>query len=190
MSDGEGIAGHQGASGETRQIKLGDHEYTLTEQPIGRMRRKFGPLFTVFQQSGGEASEAASVEPEMLYDALRVFIPDLMPLWRFLGFGSEEELRGSDTEDEEGADARDARTPSIPQLTLAIEGIYAVNGGEKLVSFLGKFVNLDVLRKRINLELTTRALPASPSSPTTNGVSGQTSSSMDEPTPGLTGPSA
>lgn len=168
----------------------GEETYRVVPQGVGRMERKLRAITAVF--GGGSAEQAAtSVDPGVLHEALQVFIPDLMPEWKMRGYRDADALdrakRGEATAEDLAYEENSS--PTLPQIIEAIETIYRVNGADRLVKFLGKFVNLDLLQGWINTQLAdwaTRApaldSPASPSSPQANGASGQPSSSTPAPT--------
>lgn len=205
------------------QITLGDRTYTLAPQRIGRIGRKLSAVMELFSAAaGGQFVEAAP-----LYDALKVFIPDLDPLWKLAGYGSEEawkareryddELRHlrenfaathgpkGDTEEtsdvgwddlppetqaefeaptfEDPYDDPADKSPTPPQLIDAIEAIFALHGGQRLVRLLKNFVTPEMIRGQILRMQTEAALARSRSLPRGNGASAPMPSTMPDPTP-------
>jgi hypothetical protein len=203
----DGITGHQGAGADEVVLGRSDGErkYKVVEQGLGRLERRIRAILKVFEESGGDSESAASnVDAGTLHDALVAFIPSLMPLHEFRGLKSADALKKLEDEGPDSLTEADYidTDPSIPQLMDAIEAIYQVNGGDRLIRFLGKFVEPEMLRARIRYELQNRGVdrqpktagttpsPDSPSLPQQNGGSARTPSGMSDPDPSQTVPSA
>lgn len=152
-------------------VQLGAESYRIVPQRLGRIERKLRVVFEVF--GSGDAEEAAGLDPAILHEGLQVFIPDLMPEWQ---------MRGLPGEGQDYDEARD-KSPTVPELIEAVEAVYKVNGGDRLVRFFGKFVDPKVIEKTISMILgdwaagnPTVLSGPSPNSPPTNGGSDSTSS--------------
>lgn len=187
----QGIAGHQGAGAEEIILGRGEGErtYKIVEQGIGRIEKRVRAIMAVFVEAD-TSEDAAGLDPSTIHDALTAFIPDLAPEWELRGLRSEDALERLNAGDELTEDDYTNSDPSIPQLMNAVEAIYRVNGGDRLVRLLGKFVEPEMLRARIRYELQTRGTKTatqdsdgSPSSPPQNGGSAQTPSGMSDPDP-------
>lgn len=197
----------EGESAQARKDEVilgrgeGERRYLIVEQGIGRLERRFRAVAKVFGDLGGDEGEAdeektreaAQLDLGVLHTAFKAFIPSLADEWEFRGFKSPDDLATFKADPDEWDGEEKDTDPSLPQLIQAIETIYRVNGGDRLVAFLGKFVNLEVLRKRINYELATRGttdLTISPNSPQPSGESPQTPSGTSDRDPSQTIPSA
>lgn len=200
MAEGKGITGND-RGGADEEITLGRgngaETYKIVPQGIGRIERKIRAIMAVFMDADS-SEDAAQLDPAIVRDALVAFIPDLMPEFKLRGLRDAEALeqlkeQGAETLTDDQVTDTD---PSVPQLMDAIEAIYRVNGGDRLVRFLGKFVDPEMLRARIRYELRTRGVqPAdqpssstassggSPRPPQSNGGSAQPTSSTPVPAP-------
>lgn len=150
-------------------VHLGEETYRVVPQRLGRIERKLRVVFEAF--GSGDAETAAQMDPAVLYEALQVFIPDLMAEWK---------LRGLPGEGEEYDEAKD-HSPTMPELIEAIEAIFKVNGGDRLARFFGKFIDPKVVERTISARLAAWASADSPSLPQPNGGSGSTSSTTRIP---------
>jgi hypothetical protein len=162
------------AEREGMTVTLGPHEYRVVPQRLGRIERKLTAVLSAF--GSGDAEEAAGVDPELLHEALAVFIPDVMPLWEFRGRMSADDDGSAVYEPE-----RD-HSPTVPEIISAIEAIFTVNGGDRLARFFGKFVDAKVLETFITSQLASWASEGSQNRLPTNGGSPQTISTMPAPT--------
>jgi hypothetical protein len=162
---------------DSNVIELGDREYTLVPQRIGRISRKLGAIAEMFQGQA-EGTSVGDVGPQ-LYDALKVFIPDLDPLWKLRGYASAEAAEAD--EYDEAAD----KSPTPPQLIDAIDAIFRIHGGERLVRLLKNVVGPEILRAVVRNEYVQRRTPSpnSPSSPQPNGGSALMTSTPTSPIP-------
>lgn len=228
-------------SDDPTKVKLGEHEYRLVPQRIGRIGRKLPQVFEMFAIASGSAPVPMDVSQRM-YDALKVFIPDIAPFYELAGYPNEagwdkkvehdkavEAAKKSHVtkwwnklgDDDEGkeikarfggekppfealpvsvasefkapdfSDPRDAegavdKSPTPPEIMDAIERIFAVHGGQRLVRLLKNFMSGEAIRetiersiKRMQIE---SALRRSQSLQHANGASGPTSSTTPDPT--------
>jgi len=162
-------------SGEPQGIAvtLGAREYHVIPQGIGRIRRKLLKLTQI--GALGTAEINGEIDSE-LYDLLKTFIPDLVPLHELLGYSTAETY--AEGGEPEGAIAE----ATLPQILDAIHHVYTVNGAERLVRLGKGLVGEDLVRTLLRKELTGWALDRSASSPAPSGESDSTSSTMSAPT--------
>lgn len=173
-------------------VNLGGHEYRVVEQRLGRIERKLRVIFEVF--GSGDIEGAAGVDTATLHEALRVFIPDLMPEWEFRGYPSEaafERVKAGEPREGDHGDADTDHSPTVPEIIAACEAVYTVNGGDRLARFFGKFVKPEVLKATISARLADWAAgpevaaatisPPSSSLPSPNGGSTPTTSTTRVP---------
>jgi len=217
------------------QLTLGGRTYTLEPQRVGRIAKQ---LRTVQEAFGGNTSpeEATGV----VYDALRVFIPDLAGEWELAGYPSKDayadvlrhrkaqvdaydaaeakvrdllreydvdsiadlpaDVKVPEYEDpepdwEDPYDEEADRSATLPELADAVQAIYAVNGGKRLESLLGKVIDANLIKTlgrslivRWANRVTTPKAPAlastaSPNSPPPSGESPSPNSGTTDPTP-------
>ena len=118
------------ADGE--QIKLGENTFTVIPQGIGRIRRK---MEKVMQIQNGSAEFDGEFDNQT-YELLKTFIPDLPALYKLLGYESQTQF---EADEEPDADAARQSEPTLPQILDAIDAVFRVNGGDRLVK-LGKSV--------------------------------------------------
>lgn len=94
-------------------------------------------------------------------------------------------------EPEPGPDA--PRTPTIPQIEDALDAIYKVNGGERLVRLLGKVISPELLRAKISTEImnfnsggstNSRRVSGALTSTTSTTTAPTSAESADSPSPG------
>lgn len=118
------------ADGE--QIKLGEQTFAVVPQGIGRIRRKMEAL-TEIQEGSAEVDGEFN---NQVYDLLKTFIPDLPAQWKLLGYESQEQY---EADEEPDAAASAQSEPTLPQILDAIDTVFKVNGGDRLVR-LGKSI--------------------------------------------------
>lgn len=151
--------------------KLGAREYRIIPQGIGRIRRKLVKLM--------QFADGAAIDGEMdseLYDVLKTFVPDLVPLHELLGYDSRESY-------EQGSEPEGAiEEATLPQILDAISTIYTVNGADRLVRLGKGLVGADLIQTLLRKELTTWSLDRSASLPAPSGESDSTSSTTSDPT--------
>lgn len=202
-------------------IQLGGRPYQLVPQRIGRIRRHFSRIASVMGQvADGEASEVAQAGSTQVYDALKVFIPDLVPEWKFLGYASEEVYNAKREHDaaaeqeqrdyayqrgEQSFDALPAaeqaafvsklppfvepdtadeadESPTPPEIANALERIFEIHGGQRLIRLLRPFVPTNLLQSVVQKALEDWASGPSQSLPSANGASTSTPSTTPPPT--------
>jgi hypothetical protein len=211
------------------EIALGDRTYQLAPQRIGRIGRKLSAVMDLFAGVGGGQMPTDAAP---LYDALKVFIPDIDPIWKLSGYASEEAFKARERFDDELRQARDLyakqlrlpdtveaglspeidttatwvdltpeeqaefepptfedpydeaadKSPTPPQIMDAIESIFALHGGQRLVRLLKNFVTPEMIRGQILRMQVEAASARSRSLRRENGASGQTPSTTPEPT--------
>ena len=164
---------------EPEKVRLGDHELDVYAQRHAYLAKKLGKLFATFAQSGEELSaDMLSYGQGAVYELLSIFIPQLpkrMPEYEFRGYASKEAL------DADEYDPEQDKSPTVPEVTSALEAVTRVNRFD-LLKHLGRWVDSDLLRARLNQELAMQALMTSPNLPSTNGESQQTSSGTKDRT--------
>lgn len=122
------------------EVELGAHRYTIVPQKIGRLRRKLRDAFS--PEDGEEISEDEALEiageiaeatedgrgediveqlGNQAHTVLEVFVPNLMPKYEWLGYGSQEAQEKDDYDD-----VRD-NSPDIPQIVDALAAAMHVN---------------------------------------------------------------
>lgn len=170
-----------------QKVKLGAHECTVRPQKIGYLIHRLGPDLQdalVADLTG----EGAEVVGEKAHAILKVFVPDLMPVWEFLGFPSKEAWEAGDYD--ENLDC----SPEPLQVKAAFKAASDVNGGEvlkHLKALLGMlapelqqkataFIVAKLAEE--SSPLSTTSVP-SPTSPSTSGESDSTSSGTTPPIP-------
>jgi hypothetical protein len=214
------------------EVELAGRKYELHEQGVGRIRRKLTEVGQVF---GGfvQENEVPSEMGDALYDVLKVFIPELVPIGELLGYASQAEyerdnehrrareaaeeawqdecqrIRTEHYERLAAEDADEATEPELPpapkfealdppveyvekhdvkptEIAAAVEKIFEVHGGQRLVRLLKSVFGPETLRSIIR----NRALEAeaqrtssrrSPRLPQANGGSPRPSSSTPGP---------
>ena len=152
-------------------IKLGAREYRVVAQGIGRIRRKLTAALGLL----GDDVEAEL--DEQLYDALKVFIPDLAPKWELLGYRSQEALDADDYSDAED------RSPTGPQIADALDAIYRANGGDRFARLLGNVIGPELIRAWVRTQGLQALSASSTSSASPKAGPPSTSSTPTGPTP-------
>lgn len=227
---------------QPNQVRLGGPDpngnvYTLVPQRIARIGRKLPQVLEMFGMATGATPVATDVGPR-LYEAFKVFIPDIAPFWELAGYPSEDayEKRKTWEADVEKAkkawvtkwwnkldddtkeafngekppfaalpmtlvagfeppkfdDPRDDgdaidKSPRPNEIMDAIEVIFALHGGTRLVRLLKNFMSPDAIRGTIERQIKTMQIRAartqlelaslqSRSLPPGNGASASTSS--------------
>lgn len=176
-------------------VTLGAHDYTVVAQPHAVILRKLPKVVTGTTDLGGldpDTTPAGLVTllGERAYDALKLFIPNLMPRYEFHGFRSQEVFDADTNGDDSGWDEEYAleHAPTLPQMFNAFDVAIEVNGGKRLKDLLGNVLGPEVTRAirsfvvaqmRVRLSEMSQNLP-SPSdgsdpstSSTTNGATSE-----------------
>lgn len=167
----------------TRDIKLGEHMYTVVAQRHSYLQRALGPRFSsLADMSASDTSQIAGAATKGYHSLLSVFIPDLMPLYEWEGFPTEEAFSTDDWHKELD------HAPSIDQMVIAAEAVAEVNRLD-LVKHIKELVGpnfLRALRAKAEVELTKWLAEtgdsSSASSPPSNGASAPTNGSTIAPT--------
>jgi hypothetical protein len=170
-----------------RTITLGAHDYEVRPQKIGYLINKLGTRLQEALESEIDGVDGVALAGAKAHDVLNVFIPDLMPVYEFLGYASEAAMLNG-----EYSEATDV-SPEPLQIKDAFKAASDVNGGEvlgHLKALLGP-----VLTEKAVAAITAMVAEAarsttsapSPISPPTSGGSDQTSSGT---TPLTSAPSA
>lgn len=119
------------------QVRIGEREYIVVPQRIGRIRSQLGIQFRNIEGLFGDL-EGNSVDSflnlgmERVHSLLVVFIPTLMPLYEFCGYPTEEAHESDDYNEEYD------RGPDVPQLRHAFEVCVKVNS----LDLLGQLKNV------------------------------------------------
>jgi hypothetical protein len=177
-------------------VTLGDYEFPVPEQRIGRMTNKgarFIESLTTSDLQGLMDSPdigagLVDLGRRRAYDALCLVVPQLskrMAIWEFAGYASQEAMDAGDYD--EAAD----RSPTWPQIVIAFEVAKRVNRFDFLDSIKtlvkGLYDRADptMVGQWVNLAMAEAASRTLPSSPSMSGESASTSSTQN----GLTTPS-
>lgn len=172
-------------SNDPTKVRLGSREYTIVAQGIGRIRRKLTQILRLVDQGGEDGLEVSELSGE-LYEAVKVFVPDLAPEWELLGYAGPEAFeRRSEPGYVEPDPDEEIVTPTVPEISELLETIYRVNGGERLVRLLGNVIGLDLIRAKLRQALAnwTPSSTSSASSPSTSAGAPSISSSTSEEAP-------
>lgn len=175
----------------TNKVTLGAREYTLVPQPHAVILRKFPKVFADAQDLG--SMEIDSIDGvimllgDRVYDALKLFIPNLMSKHEYHGFVSQEAMDAGSFD--EGYAMEHA--PTLPQVFDAFETAMEVNGGKRLTALLGKALGPEVsraMRSFVVAQMRVRLSEMSLNSPSQQGgsetstPSGTTPPTLDTPT--------
>lgn len=135
MSDSRELEG-----GRKLAIKMGDYEYIVVPQRIGRIRAELPKAL-----AGMEDFEASDFDGlldllgDRAHGVLKVFIPDLMPPWEFQGFPTKETMEAGDYNEEYD------KSPDPGQIRDAFTAASTVSRMDFLGS-LGKLIGPDLIR--------------------------------------------
>ncbi len=184
MSSTNGVA----AKPSVAQVQLGDETYDVVPQRVGRVKKHLGreiAALSDFQLSGGLDGFVSS-SLERTWRILKVLIPDLMPLWEFQGYRSEQAM----DEDEFLEDGKEYG-PTLPQIVDAVETVMEVNRLD-LIKQLGKIVDLDLIRLQVNQMVATAMRESLEAGQTTPSLSTSATPGPDTPsmTSGTTAPTS
>lgn len=120
------------SEGNPIEVELGDRTYQLVPQRIGRINRKLSAVTSLARQA--QSGQAPPEISGQLYEALKVFIPDLDPQWKLAGYPSEDAYRAKREHDADTAKARQdftdrmveergfAKTLAFTELPLDLQG--------------------------------------------------------------------
>lgn len=170
-----------------RPVPLGGSVYDVVPQKLGRIRSRLGVELQGLESIGdveGGLQGFVGESLERAHRLLSVFVPDLMPVWTFCGFGDEASWAADDYDE-----ARDAG-PTLPQIVYAFETVLEVNRldllghlknvlSPELIRALIQERALDLVRAQVAEESATPSSPTSSSTPGPDAPS--TSSGMTLP---------
>lgn len=74
-------------------VELGDQTYKITPQRIGRLSRQLDAIFELFSGVAEGNADVEELATDRLHEIFLVFVPDLMPLWKWQGYPNEEAFR-------------------------------------------------------------------------------------------------
>lgn len=169
-------------------VKLGADSYELVPQPWVYLQheiREFGAQITDLEGFDlGDVDNVVASLGDRAYEFLLIFIPDLMPKHRFMGFRSADAMEEG-TYDPEAA----RKAPTFADIVESVELAFRVNRLDVL-SRLKALFPLDLIQRELRTEMANRLTAAasngkieSPSSPSLNGTSDSTPSTPPSPTP-------
>lgn len=133
------------------KVQFGKEEYEVQPQRIGRIRRKLGSALSLATQAaGGETPDDVGSQ---LYEGLKVFVPDLAPEWQIAGYMSKEDFdrRNDDGFEESEYDEHRDGSPLTTEIADLLGAIYRINGGERLVKLLGKFIDENTVKRQFRI---------------------------------------
>lgn len=163
-------------------ITLGDYSYSVVPQRVGRLKRHLGRAFADIQDlSFNDVASFVDESLERAHRILAVFIPDMMPVWEFCGYGSRSAYEGSDDSDDDGDFG-----PTVPEIVGAFEVVMRVNRFD-LLGHLKALVPEELLRAQMASMVANNLLE---SGPTSNSPSSSATPGADTPstTSGTTPP--
>lgn len=138
------------------KVKLGDSEYVVVPQRIGRLEHQLQGLLGDLASASDSDNTGDFLQKlgTRGYEVLHVFIPDIMPEHRFRGYASAAALEKGEYSDE------DDQSPSFDQIVDAFNAVMRVNrvdvfGGLKNV--LGPDFLRALIRSRL-AEMETRRM--------------------------------
>lgn len=164
-------------------VSIGTYSYTVVPQRIGRLRKRLGRALSDLESlSGDTLVDFVGESLGRAHDVLKVFIPDLMPVYEFCGYRSQEAMDAD--EDEEGEYG-----PTLPEIINAFEAVMRVNRLD-LLGHLRSVVSPELIRAFISSRVAetirqaeTSRTSSSASTPSTPGPpSPSTSTGMTAPT--------
>jgi hypothetical protein len=164
---------------EGAAVQIGSYTYSVVPQRIGRLKKRLGRALGDLESLGGE-SLLAFVDSglERAHDVLKVFIPDLMPAYEFLGYRSQDAMDAD--EDEEGDYG-----PTLPDIVNAFEVVMRVNRLD-LLGHLRSVISPELLRAYISSQAADlirgdSRTTSSASSASTNGAASESTISGTTP---------
>ena len=185
------------------EVKLGKNTYQVVAQRHAYLERKLGPYAKeVTQLATGDIAGLLRSGSVGYHGLLAIFIPDLMPLWEWRGFGSQKAFEETElwkqSKGEQGTDQYDEdadNSPDLDQMVTAFTAVAAVNRIDmvaKIKELMGPdFFSSDLwtaLRAKFEVAAIETILslpsggteserspqPSGESAPTTGGTNGQT----------------
>lgn len=166
------------------QVVIGTYTYSVVPQRIGRLKKRLGPALGSLQELQGDSLVGfVSDSLERSHAVLKVFIPDLMPLYEFSGYRSEAAMEAD--EDEEGEFG-----PTIPDIINAFEVVMKVNRLD-LLGHLRTVISPEIIKALITNQIAESIRSTSSPSQTSASLPGLDSDSMSSSTiPPTSTPSA
>jgi hypothetical protein len=125
--------------GGSAEVVLGDYEYTIVPQRIGYLRSQFGVALQGLDTADLATSNVMEFLGARVYAVLKVFLPDLMPEYEFLGYATREAM------EEDAYNPEYDKSPSATQVKLALARAAEVNEID-LLKHLGKLIGPDLLQ--------------------------------------------
>lgn len=165
-------SGSNGSVVET--VELGGQRYQVIPQQVGYLQHRLGDGLEDVLDAGLSSDGANQLAGmgKAAHEILSVFIPDLMPLHTFLGYGSAEAMEARTY------DAHQDHSPTVLEIRDAFSAAARANGGE-LLSNLKKMLGTELIRKGLALAISQTASQRLPKSPPASGASGPTNSGAD-----------
>ncbi len=167
-------------SGEA-SVVIGSYTYAVVPQRIGRLRKRLGrALGDLENLTGDTLADFAGASLERAHAILKVFIPDLMPVYEFCGYRSQEAMDADEDEDGDYG-------PTVPDIVNAFEVVMRVNRLD-LLGHLRSVVSPELIRAFVSSRVAEAIRATSPtdssaSSASTSGLpSESTTSGMTAPT--------
>lgn len=122
-------------------VTLGSREYRIVPQRIGRIRHSISSIVGVFSE------DAPQEVDDQLIEFFKVFIPDLEPKYKLLGYASEDACEAKDY------DPAADQSPTPPEIADAIETIFQIHGGQRLLRLLKGLIDPAVIRETVTMEM-------------------------------------
>lgn len=168
-------------------VQLGAHSLPVYGQPWKRIVKRLARVMdtardAVDPDAGFDAEAFVGGLGDKLYETLTTFIPNLpefLPEHEFNGYTSPQAWK------EDRYDESNDPSPTFPQFITAFETVVDVNGGKKLIEYLGKVFDPKMLRAEASLFLSEwreRASAGLPNSLGENEASQRSSSIQTAPT--------
>lgn len=156
-------------------VELGDYEYQVVPQRIGYLRQQFGLALQGLDTTDLATSNIMEFLGERVYSVLRVFIPDLMPEWEFLGYPTKE------AQEQDQYDPEYDHSPSATQVKLAVTQAAEVNEID-LLKHLGKLIGPELMRTWVQTMMIDSMKASLQTSAEPNGDGATTTSGPPPPT--------
>jgi hypothetical protein len=133
---------------ESEWVQLGTHQYEVKDQPLPYLRHELGAFFETLTAAEVDASNVLEFLSGRAHEVLKVFIPDLMPLWEWNGYATAHAMEAGEYD---AVAARNGPKPS--EIRTAITVCMKVSGMDAY-KVLGKIVDPTLLRAWVTRELT------------------------------------
>lgn len=168
--------------GRKLAVKLGDYEYIMVPQRMGRLRVEIPKAVSGIENLEGAKGfgDLLDILGDRAYALLKIFIPELMPAWEFAGYPTQEAQASGEYREEYD------KSPDPGQVQDAIAAAGKLHRMDILQS-LGKLIGPDLIRAfvaglmRQTLETRDRT-SASENGSATSGDTPSTTSGMKLPT--------